>query len=171
MLRVGVPALPACASPGVSGGAQLSMALQLNCFGLGPCGFNLPSLLCAVQMSLVQQEAMQFIVLPAAQDTHFKASQCLSASSDTIFRVLSEHQSKTWVSECHSSPWSAASNVSYLLSSLAALQAQPLSSIPFTLSCQFTRSALLAAVLCPTAQHSQLCPSGRSFSNSSVPPG
>lgn len=59
-------------------------------------------------------------MLPTAQDTHFKASQCLSASSDTIFRVLSEWQSKTWVSECHSSPWSAAFNVSYLPSCCSA---------------------------------------------------
>lgn len=42
-----------------------------------------------------QQEAIQLTVLPTAQDTHFKASRCLSASSGAIFRVLSEWQSKT----------------------------------------------------------------------------
>lgn len=123
-------------------------ALQLNCSGLGPCGSNLPSFLSAVQMSLVLQGAMQFIVLPAAQDTHLKASQCLSASSDTIFRVLSECQSKLRQVNVTFLPGLQLSM--FLIFSLAALQAQPLSSIPFTLSCQFTGSALLAASCVPS---------------------
>lgn len=42
-----------------------------------------------------QQKAIQLTVVAAVQDRHFKASHCLSASSNTMFTVTLEWQSKT----------------------------------------------------------------------------
>lgn len=152
LLTAWVPALPSSASPGVlpwcpaqsaCHAAQLFWAWATwpqSHFSVEPKG------VWCLAGAGGQQEATQLTVLPAAQDTPKQGSVHLPA--------LIQH------SELCQSGTAKLRRVNvtllpglqlsvFLIFSLAALQTQPLSSVPFTLPCQFTRSALLAASCVP----------------------